>query len=89
MPAPGSLFTDTELADNGPVPGDVGFIKIIQQTAALSDKSDQCTLGGEIFFRGFQMVGEMIDALSEQSDLTFGRAGIILRLPVFFEELLF
>lgn len=89
MPAQGRLFSDTELTDDGPVSGDIGLVKIIEETTALTHKGDERTLGGKILPECFQVLGEVIDTLGEQSDLTLGRTGIGLGLPVFFEDLFF
>ncbi len=89
MPAPGRLFSDTELTDDSPVSGNVGFVEVIEQTPTLTNEGDECTLGGEIFPECFQVIRKMVDPLGEQSDLRFSGAGIGFGLPVFFEELLF
>jgi len=89
MPAQGRLFSDTKLTDDGPVSGDVGLVKIIEETTALTYKRNECTLGGKVFPERFQVLCEVIDTLGEQSDLTFGRTGVVLGLPVLLEELLF
>src|SRR5574337_234921 len=67
---------DPELFGQGPVPPRIFLFQILQKTAALADELQQAPPGVMIFHVEFEVIGETVDALREQRDLHFWRAGV-------------
>ena len=53
-------------------------MQVIEQTPALSNHHQQSTAGAMVFFVLLQVVGQVIDPLSQQGNLHVGRACIPL-----------
>jgi len=85
------LFSDTQLFDYRAVARDIDLDQIVEQSASFTDEAFKRSLGAEVFLILFQMLGQMVDTIGEQRDLTFGRAGVSFRFcsSVFGEEFFF
>ena len=72
------LFPDVKSSDDSPVTLDIGGLEIVQKSAPLTDHLEQAAAGMIVLLVLLKMSGEVIDALSEESDLNLGRAGVTL-----------
>src|SRR5918995_2199 len=70
------LPTETELADQLAVAVEVGGLHVAQQTAALSDQHQQAATRVMVLAVKTQVLGELVDALSQQRHLDRGRSGV-------------
>lgn len=53
------------------------FLKVVQQTPALTYQAHQTAVGGKVFFISIlEMAGDLGDTLCEQGDLAFNRTGV-------------
>jgi hypothetical protein len=59
----------------------VGLVEIIQQTAALADHDQEAAAGAMVLDIRLQMLGQMIDALGQKSDLHVSGPGVALVQP--------
>jgi hypothetical protein len=72
-----TLFAKPQPSDRRTVPLDVLARQIRQQTAPLSHKLEQSAPGVEVMLMLAEVIGKPVDPLREESDLNFGRTGII------------
>jgi hypothetical protein len=72
------LLAQLELLRNGLVTIGVGGVEIIQQPAALADHHEQTPARTMVFLVLLQVLGEVVNTLSEQGDLDVGGAGVAL-----------
>ena len=70
------LLTDTQLGDQSTVTVDVLLCQIVQQAAALTNHHQQTTTGVVVMRVGTQVIGQLIDAGSQDSNLNLGRTGV-------------
>lgn len=70
------LFSQAKGADDGQVALAILTGQEFQQRGASADHLQQPATRGVVFGMQFQVVGELPDALSEQGDLNFRRAGV-------------
>ena len=70
------LATQSQLCDQGPVPLHVLFLEVPKQSPTLTDHHEQASPTVMILLMGLQMVGEVIDPLSEQRNLDLRRTGV-------------
>ena len=74
----GILLTDTQLGDQSTVTVDVLLCQIIQHLAALTNHHQQTTAGVVVMLVYTQVIGQLVDAGGQDSDLDFGRTGVAL-----------
>ena len=72
------LLTDTQLSDQGTVTVDVLLLQIGQQVTAAADHLEQTTAAVVVVLIGLQVLGQVVDAGSQQSDLNLRRTGVTL-----------
>ena len=77
-----ALTTDTEPGDKTPVTVDVVGLHIVQQAAAAADQLHQASPGVVVAPVHLEVLGEVVDPLSEDGNLYLGRTGIGLVEPV-------
>src|SRR2546422_6904878 len=77
-----SLAPESEALDQRPVALDILLAQVLEQSAALADHLEQPAAGVVILFVGPEVLGQLFDALGQQGDLNFGRAGIGPAPPV-------
>ena len=65
------LFAEIKFFNDSPVTSDVGFVKIVEQTSALTYQTDKASLSTEVLFVRLQVFCEVIDAVREEGDLAF------------------
>jgi hypothetical protein len=80
------LFPEIKGLDDGPVPCDVIFLEIIQQAFSFTYQIDQGTLGVLVLLLQFQVLSQVVDAVTEQGNLPFRRTCIFFGFTVFFEN---
>ena len=56
----------------------VVLLEIIEKLATTAGHLQETTAGVEVFTVRAQVLGQVIDTGSEQSDLNFGRAGVLI-----------
>ena len=81
------LLTDTQLGNQGTVTVDILLCQIVQHLAALTNHHQQTATGVVVVLVGAQMVSQLVDTGSEDSDLYLGRTGIALVGRVFQDDL--
>ncbi len=72
------LLANSEGPDDGPVTGDIAFFQVVQEMPSLADQFQKPPSGMMILFVSFEMVGQVRDPLSKQSNLYLGRASVTL-----------
>ena len=65
MHLPGKLFSNTKRLNKVTVFIDIIFLQIIKQTSSLSNKFQQTLTGVMIFFVGFEMIGQILNSISD------------------------
>ena len=85
------LLTDTEflLGDDCAVTIDVLANQVIQEAAALTYENLQSACGSVVLVVLLQVLGQVLDALREQSDLAFGASRVAFTFAILCENLLF
>ena len=81
------VVADTELLDESAVLFDVAILDVLQHAAALTDEHHETTTGVVVLHVGLEMLGEVADALGQDSDLNLCAAGIALALAELLDEL--
>ena len=66
------LLTDAQLGDDSTVTVDVLLSQIVQQAATLTNHHQQATTGVVVVLVHTQVIGQLVDASSQDSDLNFG-----------------
>ncbi len=84
---PAELLADIQLGNNCTIALDVFLGKIIKQTAAFTNHLIHTETAVIIIGMTLQMLSELADALSQNSNLNFGRTGIILMCGVLTDDL--
>ena len=83
------LLPDSKLGDTRPVSLYVFFRQLIKQTPAAPDHLEQAKLAVLVFLVDFEMFGELFDALREDGDLYFRRAGVRFVGTIVFDNSVF
>ena len=82
------LFAQSESFHNGAIAVDVGVIKILQHLAATAYKLGKRAGGAKVLVVLLQVLREVLDAESEQSNLALCGTGVCSRLAILRENLL-
>ena len=72
------LLSDVELFDDRPVAVDIGLGQVVQKVSSVTNHLKQTAAGMMIVRILLQMLGQLIDASSQDRDLDFGGTGILL-----------
>ena len=72
------LLPDAESCNDSSVTFNVNFLEVVEQTTTLTDHLQQTTTGMVILLVGLEVLGEVADALRQQSNLNLGGTGIAL-----------
>ena len=72
------LSTEAQLLQNLGVLGQVGAFQVVEEFAAAARHLEKAAAAVEVLTMRAQVLGQVIDASSEQCDLDFGRAGVLL-----------
>ena len=70
------LFADAELVDDRSVTIDVDFLEVVEKVSSLTDHLEQAATAVVVVLVRLEMLGQLRDAGSEDSDLNFGRTGV-------------
>ena len=70
------LLTDTQLGDQSTVTVDILLCQIVQHLAALTNHHQQTTAGVVVMLVHAQVIGQLVDASGQDSDLNLGGTGI-------------
>ena len=71
-------MTQFKFLGNGLVTVDVSVVQVIQQPPALTHHHQQPATRTVVFLAVLQVLGQMVDALGQQSNLHVGRTGVLL-----------
>jgi len=66
------LTSQAEALEYRAITLDILTPQVVEQTAATTDHFEQAAPGEVIFFMGFEMLGEVDDALGQNGNLDFG-----------------
>lgn len=78
-PAPlTALLSQTEFADDCTIAFNVNLLQISEQIPSVTDHLLETTAAMEVLWIGLQMLGQVVDAVRQNRNLHFGRAGIAL-----------
>jgi hypothetical protein len=83
------LSAETELLEKFAVLGEVVLLQIIEELATTAGHLEKTAARMEILAVRAQVLGQMIDAGSEQSHLNFGRAGVLFVSLILGDDLWF
>jgi hypothetical protein len=61
----GSLSTETQLLDDGPVSLDVHLLKVVQKLAALTDQAEKGTTGDHVLLVLLHVLGKVSDTVGK------------------------
>src|SRR5207248_9312722 len=87
---PASLSSpDSELGDEGAVALDVGVPQVVEQSPLLADQEKEAAARVVVLGMRLQVLGELPYAGGGQRDLHFGRSRVLVRAPVFRDQLAF
>ena len=76
-PAPEMLlFSQTEFGNDGAITLDVNLLEIAEEISSVTDHLLKTATAVEVLFVGFEMLGQIVDAGSEDRDLNLGRTRI-------------
>jgi hypothetical protein len=84
-----SLFAQVQLSHDLAVPLETVGLEVVQQSSPLADQPEQAPPRVMIFDVGFEVVGELADALGNDGDLNFGRARVFFVSSVLLDEFCF
>src|SRR5579859_4089303 len=80
------LLADAELIDDGAIPLVVGLLEVVQQATTAADELQKSAAAVMILRVRFEVLRQVADAVRQERDLHFGRAGIrIVSLVVRYE----
>ena len=68
------LLTDTEFLNDSTVTQYVFVCEVVQQTTTLTYELEEAEAAGVVFFVGFEVRCEVLNACCEERDLCLGRA---------------
>jgi len=71
------LMAQTELLHDGLITVGIVRLEVIQQAAALADQHEKAAARAVVFLVGFEVFRQVTNALTQQSDLNFGAAGVV------------
>ena len=72
----GSLSTQSQFCNQGPVTLHILFLEVPEQSPPLTDHHEQTSPTVMILFMGLQVLGEVVDTLSQQRYLNLGRTRV-------------
>ena len=80
------LAAQPQASDEVTVTLNVVLAQVLQQTAAATDEQQQATTGVVVVLVGLQVLGQVVDALGQQCDLSLRGAGVGLVDAVLLED---
>jgi hypothetical protein len=86
---PGSLLTDTKLTDQFLVGSRVLALKVVEHSAALTNKLQKASAAVVIFAVGLEMTAKLVDALSKKRYLNLSGSCVFSACRVLLEDVFF
>ena len=83
------LLTQAESFDDSTIAGDVASLEVIKQGATLTNQTCEGTFGAVVLTVLLHVLGEVSNAVSEQSDLAFGTTCVLFALTELLKDLFF
>jgi hypothetical protein len=87
--ADGVLSAQPQIVDDGPISLDVVIFYIVEQPTPASDQHQQPATRMVVLGVNLQMLGEILDAVREQSDLNFRASRVAVVQFVLFDQSFF
>ena len=88
-PAPSRfLLAQLQFSNYRAVTLDIGFHKVVEQVAPVSDHLEHTAAGMVVVLMRLEMLGKIVDALGEHRYLDFRRTGVVLVDGVALDDLL-
>lgn len=72
-----NIVADAELSDELTVLVDVVLLDVGEETTTLTDEHEQAAAGVEVLLVRLHVLGELLDAVGEDSDLDLGVTGVL------------
>ena len=73
-----ALLSQAELANDSAVTLDIVLLQVVQQTSSATDHLLQTAAAVEVLLVGLQVLGQVSDAVGQNSNLYFGRTCVAL-----------
>src|SRR5262245_632815 len=83
------ILSQAQAADDREVARPVLGAQVVQEARALADHHQEAAPAGMVLLVGAQVLGQPGDALGEQGDLYFRRAGVVGLAPVRIDDFRF
>src|SRR5690606_11778971 len=83
------LLTQVQRRDHAPVALDVRFLQVVEQPPPLPHELEQPAARVVVLLVDFEMLGQILDALTEQSDLNLRRTGVGLMQAILSDDAAF
>ena len=83
------LFTQAESFDDSTIASDVAALEVIKQGATLTNQTCEGTLGAVVLTVLLHVLGEVSNAVSEQSNLALGTTCVLFALTELLKDLFF
>ena len=84
-----NLLTQAESFDNCTIAVDVAALQVVEQGATLTNETSQGTLGAVVLAVLLHVLGQVLDAVAEQSNLALSTTCVGLTLAILFKNLFF
>ena len=81
-----ALLSQAELADDRAVTLDVVLLQVVQQTSSVTNHLLQTAAAVEVLLVGLQVLGQVSDAVGQDSNLYFGRTCVALVSSVLLDD---
>ena len=89
FPLPQSLLSDVQLLDDRTVALNVNLLQITQQVSSVTDHLGQAATAVVVVVVVLEVLGEVVDAVGQNSDLHFGRTCVALVDGILLNDCLF
>ena len=83
------LLTQAESFDNCTIAGDVASLQVVEQGATLAYQTSQCTLGAVVLAVLLHVLGQVSNAVTEQSNLALSATSVGSALAILAKNLFF
>lgn len=80
------LFTKSELLDESRVTIRVGVAKVIEEAVTLADENEEGASCARVLRIALEVERQILDALGQEGDLDFGRAGVLFVLSEILDD---
>jgi hypothetical protein len=84
-----SLSAESQRFDDGPVALNVVVFNVVEQTSPTADQHEQSAAGVVVLGVDLQMLGEILDAMGQQTDLYLRATGVAVMQLILFNQYFF